>query len=219
MRAGPRALPLLSPEVRDRLMSVPSASLHGNAPDKSRVVLLLIDVINACEFPEGPQLLEHALPMARRIAVLKRRARAQGIPAIYANDNFGRWRSDFSAYVDYCLDNDVPGRPLVELLRPAEDDYYVLKPKHSGFFSTTLDLLLQYLEAETLILTGLAGNICVLFTAHDAYMRDYKLIVPGDCVASNVRQLNDDALEQMRTILKADVTESSRLALDRALTR
>ena len=63
------------------------------------------------------------------------------------------------------------GRSLVEALKPEEDDYFVLKPKHSGFFSTTLDILLDYLQAKMLILTGIAGNNCVLFTANDAYMR------------------------------------------------
>jgi nicotinamidase-related amidase len=113
-----------------------------SAPDKSDVALLLIDVINDLDFPEGDQLLRHALPMARQIATLKRRARAEGIPVIYVNDNFGRWRSDFSAQVEHCLEDGVCGKPVAELLRPAKDDYFVLKPKHSGFFSTTLDTLL-----------------------------------------------------------------------------
>ena len=91
----------------------------------------------------------------------------------------------------------------------------MLKPKHSGFFSTTLDVLLDYLGARTLILTGIAGNICVLFTANDAYMRDYRLVVPADCVASETRRENQQALGIMRTLLKADVTPSTRLRLGR----
>src|SRR3954447_15016626 len=94
--------------------------LHGNAPDKSKVALLLIDVINDLEFPEGDQLLRFARPMAERIAALKRRAKAAGVPAIYVNDNFGRWRSDFKVQVDHCLNDDVRGRPLAELLGPEE---------------------------------------------------------------------------------------------------
>ena len=61
----------------------------------------------------------------------------------------------------------------------------MLKPKHSGFFSTTLDILLDTSASSTLILTGVAANICVLFTANDAYMRDFHLVVPSDCIASN----------------------------------
>ncbi|HEX7448117.1 MAG TPA: isochorismatase family cysteine hydrolase [Pirellulales bacterium] len=185
--------------------------LHGNAPDKSEVALLLIDVINDLEFPEGDQMLPHARRMAERIAALKQRAKAASVPVIYANDNFGRWRSDFSAQVEHCLNDGVRGQPVVEMLRPEDDDYFVLKPKHSGFYSTTLDLLLDYLQARTLILTGIAGNNCVLFTANDAYLRDYRLIVPPDCVASNTAEENRIALEQMRKVLKADVRPSDQI--------
>jgi nicotinamidase-related amidase len=159
-------------------MPAKNEDLHGNAPDKSAVALLLIDVINDLDFDEGEELLRHALPMARQIARLKARAKECGIPIIYVNDNFGRWRSDFRAQVEHCLKDGVRGRPVAELLRPDQDDYFVLKPKHSGFYSTTLDTLLDYLGAKTVILTGMAANICVLFTANDAYVRDFHVVVP-----------------------------------------
>ncbi len=192
-------------------MPARNEDLHGNAPDKASVALLLIDVINDLDFPEADQLLRYALPMARRLLALKRRAKEAGVPVIYVNDNFGRWQSDFHVQVEHCLRDDVPGRPLVELLRPDKDDYFVLKPKHSGFFSTTLDILLDYLEVKTVVLTGLAGNICVLFTANDAYMRDFFLAVPADCVASNTEEENRNALEQMAKVLKADTRPSEEL--------
>jgi nicotinamidase-related amidase len=188
--------------------------LHGNAPDKSKLAILLIDVINDLEFPEGEQLLRFALPMAQRIKILCEHARKAEIPIIYVNDNFGRWRSDFNAQVDHCLHDDVRGQPLAELLHPKKDDYFVLKPKHSGFFSTTLDTLLEYLGVRTVVLTGVAANICVLFTANDAYMRDLKVIVPADCVASNTHEDNAYALNQMKQILKADVRPSSELKFE-----
>jgi len=131
-----------------------ASDLHGNAPDNSAVALLLVDVINDFEFPGGAELLRHALPAAKRIAALKNRCRRAGIPAIYINDNFGKWRSDFKSLVSHCLKDKTRGQKIVELLKPERDDYFVLKPKHSGFYSTTLDLLLQYLGTETLILTG-----------------------------------------------------------------
>ncbi|HEU4931827.1 MAG TPA: isochorismatase family cysteine hydrolase [Pyrinomonadaceae bacterium] len=183
-------------------------NLHGNAPDNSEIAIVLIDVINDLEFDEGDQLLETALPAARNIARLKQRAREAKVPIIYVNDNFGRWRSDFKMIVDRCLHSDVRGRPIAELLVPDEDDYFVLKPKHSGFFSTTLDLLLEYLGVRTLIVAGFAGNNCVLFTANDAYMRDYKLIIPADCTASNTPADNETALQQMSQVLKADIRPS-----------
>jgi nicotinamidase-related amidase len=185
-------------------MSGRSDDLHGSAPDHSAAALLLVDVINPLDFPEADDLLRLAVPAADRLAALKRRAAAAGVPTIYANDNFGRWRSDLNAVVERCLEPGCKGRPLAERLRPGPDDYFVLKPKHSAFFSTTLDTLLRYLGTRTVIVGGFAANICVLFTANDAYMRDLKLAVPADGVASNTREENDVAVDQMRRVLKAD---------------
>jgi len=187
--------------------------LHGSVPENCAVALLLIDVINDMEFEGAESLVEHALPMAHRIAELKRRAKAAGIPTIYANDNFGRWQSDFRRVLEHCLNDGVRGAEIARLLQPDDDDYFVLKPKHSAFYATTLDTLLTYLGATTVILTGVAGNICILFSANDAYMRDLNVIVPADCVASNTPEENGHALEQMRSVLKADTTESRELDL------
>ena len=195
-------------------MPAKNSDLHGNAPDKSDVALLIIDMINDLEFAEGEQIQPAAVQVAENIRALKERCSKQKIPAIYVNDNFGRWRSDFSAQVEHCLHDGVRGQRLAELLKPGEDDYFVLKPKHSGFHSTSLELLLRYLEVKTLILTGLAGNICVLFTANDAYQRDFQLIVPQDCTASNTREINVAALEQMATVLKADTRASTKIELN-----
>jgi nicotinamidase-related amidase len=195
-------------------MPAKNEDLHGNVPDKAEVALLLIDVINDLEFDGGEKLLKYALPMAEKIAELKQRATQAEIPIIYVNDNFGRWQSDFNKLLKHCLDSEVRGKPLAEILRPEEDDYFVLKPKHSGFFSTTLDTLLDYLKAKTLILTGVAANICVLFTANDAYMRDFNLVIPSDCVASNTAEENEHALKLMEQVLKADTTPSDELDLE-----
>lgn len=188
--------------------------LHGFVPDHADVALLMIDVINDLNFEGSEGLLETAIPMAKRLAELKRRARAADVPVVYVNDNFGRWRSDFHALLEHCLHDDVPGKPLAELLSPEPDDYFVLKPKHSGFFSTTLDTLLAYLQVSTLIITGVATNICVLFTANDAYMRDFHIVVPSDCVAANSKAESFHALDQMRTILKADTRPSTEIAFE-----
>jgi nicotinamidase-related amidase len=183
--------------------SVSEGDLHGSAPDKCPTALLLIDVINDLDFPEADELLRTAIPMARQLRTLKDRAHRAGIPALYINDNFGRWRSDFPAIIKHCA--STHGRKVVNQLLPRTDDYFVIKPKHSGFYSTTLDLLLRRLGAKRLIVTGIAANICVLFTANDAYMRGFRLWIPGDCVASNSATENEFALQQMRKILKADI--------------
>jgi nicotinamidase-related amidase len=190
-------------------------TLHGSVPDDADVALLLIDVINDLEFETGQALLEPALAAGRSIAALKRHARTLGIPAVYVNDNFGRWRSDFRGLVAHCLGDGVRGAPLARLLVPDDQDYFVLKPKHSGFFGTTLEILLDHLGARTLILTGLTTDMCVLFTAQDAYVRDYGLVVPADCVASHDAAAHERSLVHMSEVLRADVRASSQLALRR----
>jgi nicotinamidase-related amidase len=188
--------------------------LHGNAPDRSAVALILIDMINDLEFDGGERLLEPALAVAERISRLKRKARAAGIPVIYANDNFGRWRSDFREVVQHTLCDGVRGQALAERLEPGTDDYFVLKPKHSAFFATTLDTLLEYLGTQRLIVTGVSTDVCVTFTALDAYMRDFEVYVPSDCVASAHREESDRALEYLRRVCGADTTPSSELDLE-----
>jgi len=105
-------------------MTSKNQDLHGNAPDKAGVALLLIDVINDLEFPEGEQLFDRALLMARRLVELKRRAKLARIPVVYVNDSFGRWQSNFTSQVEHCLQDGVRGKRIVDLLIPEEDDYF-----------------------------------------------------------------------------------------------
>lgn len=179
----------------------------------SSVALLLIDVINDLGFDRADELLAAALPMARKIATLKREAARLQIPTIYVNDNFGQWKSDFRHTVEHCCADDSRGREVSRALQPEASDFFVLKPKHSGFYATTLDVLLEYLRIDTLIITGIAANICVLFTANDAYMRDYRLFVPLDCVASNTAEETEYSLRQMKNVLKADTRPSAEIDL------
>jgi len=190
-------------------------ALMGRPRVRHRQVLLLVDVINDMVFPGSSALVAQAVPMARKLAKLKARAKARGVPCVYCNDNFGRWRSDFRSLVAHCIRDDVPGRPVASLLQPDDDDYFILKPRHSAFFATPLELLLRDLEADTLVITGIAGNICVLFTANDAYIRGYRIVVPPDCVASNTRADTRRAVEQMQTVLRADVRQSTSIRFER----
>src|SRR5689334_13818940 len=190
-----------------------SAGLRAEAGDEARVALLIIDMINAFDFDGAEAMLDRALAAARAIRALKIRAKEAGIPAVYVNDNFGRWRSDFRALLARVMRPGCRGRDIAAVLEPDEDDYFVLKPKHTGFQFSALDLLLEHLGARTLMLTGVAGNFCVLFTAHDAYMRDYRLVVPRDCVASLTPDDDRYALAQMAKVTKADVRASVEIDL------
>ncbi|KAA9349237.1 isochorismatase family cysteine hydrolase [Larkinella humicola] len=191
-----------------------SEDLHGNVPDQFPIALLIIDMINDLEFPNGGRFLKPSVKAAKQIAALKQRSRDLNIPVIYINDNFGRWRSDFKEVVEHCLKDGVRGQPLAELLYPASDDYFVLKPKHSAFFATTLDTLLKYLNVKHLILTGISADICILFSAKDAYMREFGLSVPGDCLAADTTLHTKMALTYMERVLRADTTHSSKLDLE-----
>ena len=171
--------------------------------------MLLVDVINDLDFPGSEALIKGAEAAAKPLARLAARARTAGIPVIYVNDNFGRWRSDWRTVVTECEADEAPGHRVSRLLRPADDDYFVLKPKHSGFFSTPLDILLRYLQVDTLVITGFAADICVLSTANDGYMRDYRIVVPRDCVASNTRAKTEFALREVREVLKGSTPLST----------
>ena len=195
-------------------MPAKNEDLHGNVPESCPAALLMIDVINDLDFGDGEKLLGHAKPMAQRLAALAQRARNVGIPVIYVNDNFGKWRSDFRQQLEHCLEDGVRGKPVVELLKPETNDYFVLKPKHSGFFATTLETLLEYLETKTVIITGLTTDICVLFTAADAHMRDLFLVIPEDCSAATSVEDHERALALMRGKLDADTTPSEQLDLE-----
>jgi nicotinamidase-related amidase len=149
--------------------------------------------------------------MAARLAAFKKRAATAGVLCVYVNDNFGQWRSDFRKTVAHCTANASKGRRVSMRMRPTKDDFFVLKPKHSGFYDTTLETLLDALKIRRVIVTGIAGNICVLFTANDAYMRGLKIFAPADCIVSNTVGDNDSALRQIELVLKGDITPSTRL--------
>jgi nicotinamidase-related amidase len=190
------------------------ARARSSARPAKKTALLLIDVINDMDFEGSESLVRSAELMAKKLRSLKRRARAAAIPTIYINDNFGKWRSDFRATVSHCTSPGVPGRNVARLLKPDNKDYFVLKPKQSAFFGTTLDTLLRDLGTKTLIVTGVAGDNCVLFSANDAYLRDFALFIPADCVASNTEAENQYALQLMKKVVKADIRPSTELDLE-----
>jgi nicotinamidase-related amidase len=181
------------------------------------VALLLIDVINDLEFEDGDKLSAAAVPAAGNIARLKLKAKIKGVPCVYVNDNFGQWQSDFKHLISSCVRAGVRGAQIAKQLVPQQDDYFVLKPRHSGFFQTPLDLLLRDLHARKLILCGLTTDSCVLFTANDAYLRGFEILVPSDCSASMTSSRHTTALGQMRRTLKASTIESTRIDFKKLL--
>jgi nicotinamidase-related amidase len=185
----------------------------AQAPHHSPAVLILVDVINHFEFPDGEKVLRQALPLAPKLARLKKRAQSAGISTIYVNDNFGQWRSDVSKLLDYCVRPEAIGKSFVEQIRPNKSDYFVLKPMHSGFYQTPLEVLLRYLDASILVLGGLTTNSCIVCTAHDAKMREFDLYVPSDCSAARTAREHRQAIEHIRLMTDGNVSPSTSLRL------
>ena len=188
-----------------------NSGLHGAVPDRSAVVLLVLDMISDFAFKDGAAAARAALPIARRIARLAERARRGRVPVVFVNDNLGRWGSDFPAILRHCSRPASKGAAVIEILAPQAGDYVVLKPKHSGFYATPLATILEYLDARTLVLTGASMHQCVLFTANDAYVREYELRIPRDCVASPTKAQARLASIYLRTVLGADMRPSMRV--------
>lgn len=175
--------------------------------------LLVIDMLNDMSFDGAEQLLPAAEQAASVIVMLRERARDASVPVVYVNDNYGHWHSEKSQLIDYVTRPGAPGRNIARRLLPADKDYFVIKPQVSGFYASNLSVLLAQLGARRLILTGVAADICVLFTAADAHMRDYELWIPADAVASQSDQHARWALEIMRHSLDAEVRPTSELSL------
>ena len=176
---------------------------------RSRSVLLLIDFINPMDFPGAEDLAEGAVEAARATAGLKATLREAGVPAIYANDNYGGWQSDFHSLVERCAGKRGASGDMARLLRPQRGDLTVLKPRHSAFLGSPLDLLLSRMEAEEIIITGVATDICVQLTAMDGFLRGYTLRVPADCTAAESADYQKQSIAYMERVLKCDVAPSA----------
>ncbi|GGB39054.1 isochorismatase [Sphingomonas metalli] len=173
-------------------------------PAAGGTALVIIDMINRLDFEDAPDIIAAAEEAAQAIRRLRDAADACGVPAIYVNDNGGKWHSDRSALIEEVRGANPVARRIVDLLAPREQDYFVIKPQFSGFYATNLPVLLPRLGASRLILTGIAADICVLFTAADAHMREYDLWVPPEGVASFDARRTNWALEIMAKSMAAD---------------
>ena len=200
----------------------PERAPLANAQARGGVALLVIDMISTWDFPDADKLAPAAVAIAPRIGALKRRCVAAGVPVIYVNDNRDRWRSEFRELVRVSIAESDAGAAIAERLLPGDDDYSVLKPKHSAFYATPLDLLLRHLRVRRLLVTGVASDQCIVMSAAEARMRDYEVIVPGDCVAAQTPARNDDALRHLREAHGIKTTSAARIRLpaqDRAAAR
>lgn len=176
---------------------------------RSSTVLVLVDFINPMQFPGAEALIPSALKAAQATALLKKRLASRGFTSIYANDNYGVWRSEFKELLAACQALPGPRGEISTLLAPGEEDLTLLKPLHSAFHSTPLDHLLHQLKARQVIVAGLATDMCVHLTAMDAYMRGFKVWVPNDCTAAETAEFKSASLAQMSRVFKCSIRAST----------
>lgn len=188
-----------------------AARIDGPAP--GGVGFLIIDLINAMDFPGAENLRPPAEALAEAVLGLRDQADVAKVPIIYVNDNYGQWHSEKSKILEACASPESSGRRMVELIAPRDRDYFVIKPQFSGFYATNLPVLLPKLGVNRLVLAGIAADICVLFTAADAHMREYQLWVPSDVVASEGDERTAWALDIMKKSMGAETASTSELTL------
>jgi len=199
-------------KLRVRYFEPRMAPAHTNSfgVHRAPTVMLVIDMLSDFRFPDGDAVLRAAKRIAPKIVRLKQRAAALQIPCVYINDSFGKWRSDVTALLEHCTNSK--GAEVTTLLRPDIKDFVILKPRHSAFYATPLASFLDEAKTRRLILTGVSGHQCILFTANDAHLRQLALTVPSDCIGSPSTTETQFALKYFRTVLGAQICESTRLS-------
>jgi len=185
------------------------ASRHGPISARNGDALLIIDTINDLEFFGGENVFPWAIKLAKNLAPFRNQATRHEMPVIYVNDNFGHWRSSFQEVYDHCTRAGVRGAEVARRLKPRKSHYFILKPRHSAFFATSLVPLLEDLKIKRIVLSGIATNLCVLFTAHDAHMHGYKMIVLSDCCAAESDFDHNVAITQLQRFCGAKVCLST----------
>jgi nicotinamidase-related amidase len=171
--------------------------------------LLVMDMVNPFDFDGAERLRGPALRAAKNIFALRARFDRAAAPVVYVNDNFMHWQGEFRDLLASCMGDQAPGAAIARLLQPGPSHYYVLKPKHSGFHDTPLEILLEKLGVRRLAITGIAADSCVLATAQDAHMREFALWVPADCTAAETPQRRRRALAVMAESFHARITISA----------
>jgi nicotinamidase-related amidase len=169
--------------------------------------VIVTDMLNAYDFEEGDDLarnVEKALP---NIHELIDRAKAEDVPIIYVNDNYGDWNSSQEELYEKALAGEHP--ELVESIKPPDEASFVIKARHSIFYQTPLEYLLKQREIDRIVLVGQVTEQCILYSALDAYVRELDVAVPADAVAHIHEDLAEAALKMMKTNMSADVEPSA----------
>jgi nicotinamidase-related amidase len=168
-----------------------------------QTALVVVDMLNSYDFEDADQLAANVEGTVEPIRRLLDRARKDGHPVIYVNDNYGDWNSSHEELVESALNGRRPD--LVEPLLPPDGAKFVIKARHTIFYGTPLDYLLWQLDVNKLVLAGQVTEQCILYSALDAYVRHYQVVVPPDAVGHIDEQLADAALRMMERNMGAEI--------------
>jgi nicotinamidase-related amidase len=184
----------------------------GEHPQRGdRTCLLVIDMLNTYEHDDADRLAQSVRQTVPHIVHLIERAREQDTPVVYVNDNHGDWRTHAEELAQRALGGRHPD--LVDPLLPAADDPFVLKTRHSIFYATALEYLLESMGIGRIVLTGQVTEQCILYSAVDGYVGHFDVSVPRDGVAHIYEHLADAALEMMQRNMHAEVAPAVEISL------
>jgi nicotinamidase-related amidase len=183
------------------------AMADNDTEDRAPSALVVVDMITTYDFPDADAVAQHAPDVVENIAGLLDRARKDGVQVIYVNDNYGDWNSSHEELYEKAMEGEHP--ELVEPLAPQEGDAFVIKARHSIFYSTPLEYLLATQGLGRVVLTGQVTEQCILYSALDAYVRNFRLAVVEDAVAHIDDELAASALRMMERNMDADIETSA----------
>ncbi|MER7398152.1 isochorismatase family cysteine hydrolase [Streptomyces sp. NPDC000151] len=183
----------------------------------SHTALIVIDMINTYDHEDADLLLSSVREALPAVVRLIERAREDGVPVIYANDNFGEWRSHHGEILQTALAG--PHAELVDPIRPDDSSLFIVKARHSIFYETPLAYLLSQLGIDHVVLCGQVTEQCVMYSALDAHIRHLKVTVPDDAVAPIHPDLADAALRMMERNMNTRICTVATLDWDAAARR
>lgn len=174
----------------------------------SATAVLVVDMLNTYQHPDAELLVPNVEDIIEPLTTLVRRAdESDDIDLVYVNDNHGDFTAQFSHIVADALDGARPD--LVKPIAPAEGARLLTKVRHSAYYSTALEYLLGRLGTKRLILTGQVTEQCILYTALDAYVRHFPVVIPRDAVAHIDAELGTAALKMMEQNMSAELTTAT----------
>jgi nicotinamidase-related amidase len=168
-------------------------------------------MLNTYDHQDADKLAESADTIVPQVAELVARARGADVPVIWVNDNHGDWNTSAGELSRRALDGKRPD--LVEPVLPTDDDPFVLKTRHSVFFSTPLEYMLETMSIGRIVLAGQVTEQCILYSAVDGYVGHFEVAVPRDGVAHIYEHLADAAFEMMERNMHAEVAAATELRL------